>query len=243
MATRQGILGRKVGMTQIFTDTGEVVPVTVIEAGPCTVTQLKTERTDGYNAVQMGFGRVRRLNKPERGHLKDRPPLRVLRELRTDDVDQYSLGQTIDVSLFAVGDVVDVTGTSKGRGFAGVVKRHHFAGGPKTHGQSDRQRAGLSAPPTPGRVTRPARPRTDGQRAGDDAEPPGRAGGSREEPPGGAPVPAPRRPRVHQKATKTRGTQEEQPGRIGDGLLLRRRPWRHDCRRNDDASSSAQHGR
>jgi len=156
MATRQGILGRKVGMTQIFTDAGEVIPVTVIEAGPCTVTQVKTERTDGYNAVQMGFGRVRRLNKPERGHLKDLPPLRELRELRTDDADQYSLGQTIDVSLFAVGDVVDITGTSKGRGFAGVVKRHHFKGGPKTHGQSDRLRApgSIGATSTPGRVTK-----------------------------------------------------------------------------------------
>ena len=154
MATRQGILGRKVGMTQIFTDTGEVVPVTVIEAGPCTVTQVKTERTDGYNAIQMGFGRVRRMNKPERGHLKDLPPLRELRELRTDDVDQYQLGQTIDVSVFAVGDSVDITGTSKGRGFAGVVKRHHFKGGPKTHGQSDRHRApgSIGATSTPGRV-------------------------------------------------------------------------------------------
>jgi len=128
--------------------------VTVIEAGPCTVTQVKTEQHDGYNAIQMGYDRARHLNKPERGHLKDLPPVKVLRELRTDDVDQYQLGQTIDVGLFAVGDLVDVSATSKGRGFAGAVKRHHFRGGPKTHGQSDRQRAvgSIGASATPGRV-------------------------------------------------------------------------------------------
>ncbi len=154
MAKRQAILGRKIGMTQIFTETGEVVPVTVIEAGPCYVTQVKTMQSDGYNAIQIGFGRQRRLNKPERGHLKDLPPLRVLREVRTDDVDQYQVGQTIDVSLFAAGDLVDITGTSKGSGFAGAVKRHHFRGGPKTHGQSDRLRAvgAIGATSTPGRV-------------------------------------------------------------------------------------------
>lgn len=154
MAKRQAILGRKVGMTQLFTETGEVVPVTVIEAGPCYVTQIKTARSDGYNAIQIGFDSARRLNKPERGHLKDLPPLRTLREVRTDDVDQYQVGQTVTVSLFAVGDLVDVIGTSKGRGFAGVVKRHHFKGGPATHGQSDRQRAvgSIGATSTPGRV-------------------------------------------------------------------------------------------
>ena len=154
MAKRQAILGRKIGMTQIFTETGEVVSVTVIEAGPCYVAQVKTMQTDGYNAVQLGYGRVRRLNKPERGHLKDLPPLRVLREVRTDDTDQYQVGQTVNVSLFSVGDLVDITGTSKGRGFAGAVKRHHFKGGPKTHGQSDRLRAvgSIGATSTPGRV-------------------------------------------------------------------------------------------
>ncbi len=154
MAKRQAILGRKVGMTQIFTDTGEVIPVTVIEAGPCYVTQVKTTQSDGYNAIQIGFGQIRRLNKPERGHLKDLPSLQTLREVRTDDVDLYQVGQTVTVSLFTVGDLVDVSGTSKGRGFAGVVKRHHFKGGPKTHGQSDRQRApgSIGATTTPGRV-------------------------------------------------------------------------------------------
>jgi len=154
MADRQGIIGRKVGMTQLFTETGEVVPVTVIQAGPCYVTQVKTEDSDGYNAIQMGFERAKRLNKPERGHLGDLPPLKILRELRTDDSSEYELGQVIDVGMFEVGDLVDVSGTSKGRGFAGAVKRHGFAGGPKTHGQSDRWRAvgAISAGSTPGHV-------------------------------------------------------------------------------------------
>jgi len=154
VATREGILGRKVGMTQIFTDSGEVVGVTVIEAGPCYVAQIKTEATDGYNAVQIGYGHDKRLNQPEKGHLKGLPPLRHLREIRTDDVDRYERGQVLTVERFAVGDLVDVTGKSKGRGFAGAVKRHGFAGGPKTHGQSDRWRAvgSIGAGSTPGRV-------------------------------------------------------------------------------------------
>lgn len=141
-------------MTQLFTETGEVVPVTVIEAGPCYVTQVKTEATDGYNAIQIGFGQAKRLNKPMQGHLRDVPPLRHLREIRTDDADQYKVGQVIDVSRFEPGDAVDVVGTSKGKGFAGAVKRHHFKGGPKTHGQSDRQRAvgSIGATSTPGHV-------------------------------------------------------------------------------------------
>lgn len=154
MANRQGLLGRKVGMMQLYTEIGEVIPVTVIEAGPCYVTQVKTTQTDGYNAVQMGFERAKRLNRPERGHLGDLPPLKILRELRTDDADQYQVGQTIDVGLFEVGDLVDVIGTSKGRGFAGAVKRHGFRGGPKTHGQSDRWRAvgSIGSGTTPGHV-------------------------------------------------------------------------------------------
>lgn len=154
MAKRQGILGRKVGMTQLFAQDGTVVPVTVIEAGPCYVTQIKTVANDGYNAVQIGFGHAGRLNKPEKGHLGNLPPLRHLREIRTDDVDQYSVGQAIDVSQFAEGELVDVVGTSKGKGFAGGMKRHNFRGGPMTHGQSDRQRApGASGSgTTPGRV-------------------------------------------------------------------------------------------
>ncbi|MHB0858401.1 MAG: 50S ribosomal protein L3 [Anaerolineae bacterium] len=154
MANREAILGRKVGMTQLFAENGEVVPVTVIEAGPCYVTQIKTEAVDGYNAIQIGFGPAKRLNKPERGHLGDRPLLKHLREIRTDDVDQYQVGQILDIGRFAVDELVDVIGTSKGKGFAGVVKRYHFAGGPKTHGQSDRHRApGASgAGTTPGHV-------------------------------------------------------------------------------------------
>ncbi len=154
MAKKQGILGKKIGMTQLFTDTGEVVPVTVIEAGPCHVTQVKTVESDGYNAVQMGFGQGKHLNKAQRGHLRDLPQMRVLRELRTDDSGDYEVGQVIDVSMFEVGDLVDVVGKSKGRGFAGAMKRHGFAGGPITHGQSDRQRSvgSIGSTSTPGRV-------------------------------------------------------------------------------------------
>jgi len=154
----KGILGKKVGMTQIFDDNGVVVPVTLIEAGPCYITQKKTQEKDGYNAVQLGFSELRenKLNKPMAGHLKRANALAVkyLREFRVSNPDDYEEGQEIDVSIFSVGDKVDVTGTSKGKGFAGVVKRHHFAGGPKTHGQSDRCRApgSIGAGSTPGRV-------------------------------------------------------------------------------------------
>ena len=140
----KAILGKKVGMTQIFNEDGEAVPVTVIEAGPCYVTQVKTPEQDGYPAVQLGFGEVkpRRLSGGEKGHLarNDLTALRHLREfhLRDEEVEE---GTRILVDVFEVGDRVDVVGTSKGRGFAGVVKRYGFAGGPKTHGQSDRQRA------------------------------------------------------------------------------------------------------
>lgn len=153
-----GLLGKKLGMTQIFDDQGEVVPVTVIEAGPCYVTQKKTLERDGYIAVQLGFEEIRpsRANKPQLGHLakNDIPPLRHLREFRVNEHDDLSEGQKLDVSLFETGDRVDVSGTSKGRGFAGVVKRHGFGGGPKTHGQSDRLRApgAISSGSTPGRV-------------------------------------------------------------------------------------------
>jgi len=154
MAKKQGILGKKVGMTQLFTEKGAIVPVTVIEAGPCYVTQIKTEATDGYNAIQIGFGPAKRLNQPEKGHLGERPALRTLHEVRTDDVDQYHLGQVVDLSSYQPGILVDVSGISKGKGFAGAVKRYHFKGGPKTRGQSDRQRAvgAIGAGTTPGRV-------------------------------------------------------------------------------------------
>ena len=122
MGNRKGLIGKKIGMTRLYVESGEVVPVTVIQAGPCYVTQVKTEAKDGYEAVQIGYGHAKKLNKPERGHLGDRPPLRYLREIRTEDVDQYETGQMINVSLFQEGDLVDVTGTSKGKGFAGAMK-------------------------------------------------------------------------------------------------------------------------
>lgn len=141
----KGILGRKIGMTQLFNDSGEVVPVTVIEAGPCYITQVKTEDTDGYNAIQLGFDEVpqRKLTQGQVGHLKKAslPMLRVLREVRLQDAPENSLGDVLKADIFAEGETVDVTATSKGKGFAGTVKRHGFAGGPKTHGQSDRHRA------------------------------------------------------------------------------------------------------
>ncbi len=152
------ILGKKVGMTQIFDENGEVIPVTVIEAGPCYVTQKKTTDKDGYNAIQLGFGEVseKRLTQPEAGHLKksSAPLVKYLREFQVADPEAYEDGQKIDVSVFEVGDRVDVIGTGKGKGFAGVVKRHGFRGGPKTHGQSDRWRApgSVGAGSTPGRV-------------------------------------------------------------------------------------------
>ena len=151
------ILGKKVGMTQVFNEDGEAVPVTVIEAGPCYVTQVKTPERDGYTAVQLGFDEVKpqRLSSGERGHLErnDLPPLRHLREIRVRELDVEE-GQRILADVFEVGDWVDIVGNSKGRGFAGVVKRHGFRGGPKTHGQSDRQRApgSIGACATPGRV-------------------------------------------------------------------------------------------
>ncbi len=140
----KGLIGKKVGMTQIFDENGAAVPVTVIQAGPCYVTQIRTPERDGYTAVQLGYEEVKpkRLTGGQRGHLKrhDLPPLRYLREFRVDEVDVQE-GDVVTVAVFQVGDKVDVTGTSKGRGFAGAVKRHGFAGGPKTHGQSDRWRA------------------------------------------------------------------------------------------------------
>lgn len=147
------------GMTQVFTEEGEVQPVTVIEAGPCIITQVRTKEKDGYQAVQLGFGAAKRLSKPELGHLKNLSPVRHLREVRVEDTAEYQVGQQVDVSIFEPGEKVDAIGVSKGKGFAGVVKRHHFRGGPKTHGQSDRQRAPGSsgAGTTPGRVLKGTR--------------------------------------------------------------------------------------
>jgi len=154
----KGLLGKKVGMTQIFDDTGAAVPVTLIEAGPCYVTQIKTNESDGYLSVQIGYEEVKpkRLTGGQLGHLErnNLPPLKVLREFKTKTSVDLAEGAILKADVFEKGERVDVVGTSKGRGFAGVVKRYGFAGGPKTHGQSDRQRApgSLGSGTTPGRV-------------------------------------------------------------------------------------------
>ena len=149
-----GIIGKELGRTQVFREDGTAEAVTAIEAGPCAVVQVRTVDKEGYNAAQLGFGETRRLKSPERGHLKGTGQFKYLREFRVDDIEAIEVGQKVDVTLFKDGDLVDITGVSKGKGFAGVVKRHHFAGGPKTHGQSDRHRApgSIGATTTPGRV-------------------------------------------------------------------------------------------
>ncbi|MBP1701650.1 MAG: rplC [Chloroflexi bacterium] len=159
----KGLIGKKVGMTQIFDEAGAVVPVTIIEAGPCYVTQVRLPENDGYSAVQLGFDEIKpkRLTGGQLGHLKrnNLPPLRFLREFRAKD-PEVSEGDKLTVGeVFSVGEAVDVIGTSKGKGFQGAVKRYHFRGGPKTHGQSDRQRAPGSrgSGTTPGRVYKGAR--------------------------------------------------------------------------------------
>lgn len=157
----KAILGKKVGMTQVFNEKGEVVPVTVIQAGPCFVTQIRTPEQDGYSAIQIGYEEVKpkRMSKAERGHLKNLPPLKHLREIRTREIQDAQLGQKFDSGIFKAGERVDVIGVSKGRGFQGGVKRHHFRGGPKTHGQSDRLRApgSIGSGTTPGRVLKGTR--------------------------------------------------------------------------------------
>ena len=152
--TVRGIIGKKIGMTQVFREDGRVVPVTVIQAGPCTVTQVRTVPTDGYEAVQLGFGEAKRLSRPLRGHLKGTGFSRYLREFQVEDVEALQAGQQVTVEMFQPGDRVDVVGTSKGKGFQGVMKRHGFSGGPRTHGQSDRARApgSIGGGTTPGRV-------------------------------------------------------------------------------------------
>ena len=150
----QGFLGKKIGMTQVFRDDGRVVPVTVIEAGPCIVTQIKTQESDGYEAVQLGFGETKRLTKARAGHLKNNWNCRYLREVKADDLSEFEVGQSIGVDIFEPCEILDVIGKSKGRGFAGSMKRHGFAGGPRTHGQSDRSRApgSIGGGTTPGKV-------------------------------------------------------------------------------------------
>ena len=157
----KGLIGKKIGMTQIFDEQGVAQPVTIIEAGPCFVTQVRNPEKDGYSAVQLGFGEVhpKRLTGGELGHLNanNLPPMRFVREFRSKE--SASVGDKLTVEVFSVGEKVDVVGTSKGKGFAGGVKRHHFAGGKKTHGQSDRHRAPGSrgSGTTPGRVYKGAR--------------------------------------------------------------------------------------
>ena len=149
------VFGRKLGMMQIFDETGRVDNVTVIETGPCIVTMVRTPARDGYSAIQLGWGTDRKLTKPAKGHLRQAGvDARYLREIRVDDSSEFAVGQEVGVDIFTAGERVDVTATSKGRGFAGGVKRHGFHGGPKTHGQSDRHRApgSIGAGTTPGRV-------------------------------------------------------------------------------------------
>jgi len=153
-----GIIGRKIGMTQLFQESGQAIAVTAIQAGPSVVTQIKNRETDGYDAIQVGFieNKVRQsqLSSAENGHLQGLENVRYLREFRTDDISSVKRGDKVDVSFLKQGDLINITGFSKGRGFAGVVKRYHFAGGPKTHGQTDRHRApgSIGAGTFPGRV-------------------------------------------------------------------------------------------
>ncbi|MFN3360340.1 MAG: 50S ribosomal protein L3 [Pseudanabaenaceae cyanobacterium] len=152
-----GILGTKLGMTRIFDSEGNAVPVTVVRAGPCPITQIKTIEKEGYNSIQLGYGEIKEknLNRPEKGHLQKAGvgAVRHLREFRVADVSQYKLGQTLDVSQFQVGQLIDVIGTSIGRGFAGYQKRHHFGRGPMSHGSKNHRLPGsVGAGTTPGRV-------------------------------------------------------------------------------------------
>jgi large subunit ribosomal protein L3 len=150
----EGILGRKVGMTQFFEENGDAVPVTVIATPPCVVVQVKTQETDGYESVQLGFGERRNIKKPLKGHMKGLGDFQYLREMKVDDIAAWEVGQKVGCEIFEQGTAVDVSGATVGRGFAGVMKRHGFHGGPKTHGQSDRARApgSIGAGTSPGRV-------------------------------------------------------------------------------------------
>lgn len=152
----KGILGRKVGMTQVFTEDGRMIPVTVVEAGPCYVIQKKTVATDGYNAIQVGFSALpeRLANKPKKGHMAKAnvKPVRYIREFRVDDVDAYEIGQEIKADIFAAGDAVDVTGISKGKGFQGMISRHGAHRGPMAHGSRYHRGVGALGAKGPARV-------------------------------------------------------------------------------------------
>lgn len=152
-----GILGTKLGMTQIFDEAGFAIPVTVVKAGPCVITQIKNSSTDGYNAIQLGYSQIpeKNLNKPKLGHLKksDSPPLKYLKEYKVDSTEQYNLGERVQVDLFSIGQQVSVSGTSIGKGFAGTIKRYNFTRGPMTHGSKNHREPGsIGQGSTPGRV-------------------------------------------------------------------------------------------
>lgn len=153
------LLGKKIGMTNVFSSEGKLVPVTVVQAGPCVVTQVKTKETDGYNALQLGFDekKVEKLNKPIAGHLKKAGDkgFRVLREFRTDDIEDVEAGAILGIDMFAVGDKVNISGISKGRGFQGTIKRHGFSRGPETHGSRNHRKPGsIGNSAWPGRVVK-----------------------------------------------------------------------------------------
>ena len=154
---KKALIGKKVGMTQIFDEAGKVIPVTAIEAGPCVVAQVKTEETDGYTAIQLGFGDVKesKLNRPEKGHFSkvNVTPKKHLREFRVDSVEEVKVGDELKADVFAEGDKIDIQGTSKGKGFQGVIKRHGQSRGPMGHGSMYHRRPGSMGPTsTPGRV-------------------------------------------------------------------------------------------
>jgi large subunit ribosomal protein L3 len=157
----QGLIGKKIGMTQVYDKSGNVIPVTAVEAGPCFVSQIKTKKTDGYNAVQIAFGKRKRSTKPLEGHLSGAKLSFVpkyFREFRSDESEKFSVGQEINVTIFKEGDSVRITGTSIGKGFAGTVKRHHFSRGPMSHGSKSHRIPGSSgAGSTPGRVLKGTR--------------------------------------------------------------------------------------
>ena len=154
---KKGLIGKKVGMTQIFDEKGMIIPVTVIEAGPCVVSQVKTEETDGYNSIQLGFGAIKesKVNKPERGHFTKAniAPARYLREFRVDSIEDVKVGDELKADIFMAGDKIDIQGTSKGKGFQGVIKRHNQSRGPMGHGSMYHRRPGsMGSTSTPGRV-------------------------------------------------------------------------------------------